>query len=70
MPRRSKYVEEYDRFFDPYDKRFYPRHYYPAVPKPYGCLGFLGDAFMFIITGGLWGIRIFVREMRRRNVSA
>lgn len=57
---------EYDRYFDPYDKRFYPRHYYPTTPKPYGCLDFLGDVFMSIITGGFWGIRIFVREMRRR----
>lgn len=34
--------------------------------KPYGCLGFLGDVFMTIITGGLWLIWIFIREMRRR----
>lgn len=34
--------------------------------RQYGCLGFLGDVFMFCITGGLWLIWIFVREMRRR----
>jgi len=33
--------------------------------KSYGCLSFLGDAFMTIITGGLWLIWIFVREMRK-----
>jgi hypothetical protein len=32
----------------------------------YGCLSFLFDVFMVIITGGLWLIWIFVREMRRR----
>lgn len=34
----------------------------------YGCLAFLGDSFMVIITGGLWLIRIFVREMRRNRL--
>jgi hypothetical protein len=34
--------------------------------KPYSCLGFLGDCFMTLITGGLWLVWIFVREMRRR----
>lgn len=34
--------------------------------RPYGCLGFLGDVIMTIITGGLWFIWIFVREMRNR----
>lgn len=33
--------------------------------KQYGLLNFLGDIFMFVITGGLWLIWIFVREMRR-----
>lgn len=36
-------------------------------PKRYGCLGFLGDIFMVTITGGLWLVWIFVREMRRRR---
>lgn len=31
----------------------------------YGCMGFLFDLFMICITGGLWLIWIFVREMRR-----
>lgn len=35
-------------------------------PKRYGCFGFLGDIIMTGITGGLWLIWIFVREMRRR----
>lgn len=34
--------------------------------RPYGCLGFLGDVFMTLLTGGLWLIWIFVREMRNR----
>jgi hypothetical protein len=34
--------------------------------KAYGWLNFLTDLFMFVITGGLWLIWIFVREMRRR----
>lgn len=34
--------------------------------KKYGCFGFLGDVIMTTITGGLWLIWIFVREMRRR----
>jgi hypothetical protein len=33
--------------------------------KPYGVLSFLGDAFLTCVTGGLWLIWIFVREMRR-----
>lgn len=31
----------------------------------YGCLNFLFDIFMVCITGGLWLIWIFVREMRK-----
>jgi hypothetical protein len=34
--------------------------------KPYGCMHFLFDIFMTGITGGLWLIWIFVREMRKR----
>lgn len=32
----------------------------------YGFFKFLGDIFMVCITGGLWLIWIFVREMRKR----
>ena len=32
----------------------------------YGCLNFLFDVVLVTITGGLWLIWIFVREMRRR----
>lgn len=32
----------------------------------YSCLGFIGDIIMFFLTGGLWLIWIFVREMRYR----
>ncbi len=33
--------------------------------RQYGCLAFLGDVFMTFLTGGLWLIWIFVREMRK-----
>ena len=33
--------------------------------RSYGCLAFLFDVFMTCISGGLWLIWIFVREMRR-----
>jgi len=32
----------------------------------YGLINFAFDAILFLLTGGLWGIWIFVREMRRR----
>lgn len=32
----------------------------------YGCLHFLLDVVLVVLTGGLWLIWIFVREMRRR----
>lgn len=34
--------------------------------RPYGCMHFLWDLFMIAITGGLWLIWIFIREMRNR----
>ena len=41
---------------------------YPAYccKKKYGFFKFIGDCFMTVITGGLWLIWIFVREMRNR----
>lgn len=33
--------------------------------RQYGCLAFLFDILLTMITGGLWLIWIFVREMRR-----
>lgn len=35
--------------------------------RRYGLLHFLFDIFMIGITGGLWLVWIFVREMRLRN---
>ena len=32
----------------------------------YGCLMFLLDVLLVLVTGGLWLIWIFVREMRRK----
>lgn len=43
-----------------------PQPYYGPPPKKYGFFSFVWDLFMFVITGGLWLIWIFVREMRRR----
>lgn len=34
--------------------------------RRYGFFAFLIDLLMFCLTGGLWLIWIFVREMRRR----
>lgn len=34
--------------------------------KRYGVGNFLGDILMCVLTGGLWFIWIFVREMRGR----
>jgi len=34
--------------------------------KKYGFWSFVGDALMTLLTGGLWLIWVFVREMRRR----
>lgn len=34
--------------------------------RPYGCMHFIWDCFMVVITGGLWLIWIIVREMRNR----
>lgn len=39
---------------------------YPQYRKPYGFFAFVGDVFMTFLTGGLWIIWIFCREMRRR----
>jgi hypothetical protein len=36
------------------------------LSKRYGLFSFLLDVFMCFLTGGLWLIWIFVREMRRR----
>ena len=35
------------------------------MERNYGCLSFLGDCFMTVITGGFWLIWIWVREHRR-----
>lgn len=35
--------------------------------RPYGCMSFLFDAFMTVLTAGLWLIWVFVREMRYRR---
>jgi hypothetical protein len=35
--------------------------------RPYGCMYFLFDLFMICITGGIWLLWIFIREMRGRR---
>lgn len=42
------------------------QHVYIATRKRYGFWNFMGDLFMTGLTGGLWLIWIFVREMRGR----
>jgi hypothetical protein len=34
--------------------------------RRYGCLSFLFDVLMVVVTHGIWLIWIFIREMRRR----
>lgn len=34
--------------------------------KPYGLFNFIVDCVLTVITGGLWLIWVFVREMRKR----
>ena len=41
----------------------------PHPMKKYGFWSFIGDLLMCLITGGLWLIWIFVREMRGRNTK-
>jgi hypothetical protein len=38
---------------------------YGQPRRSYGCLGFLGDAFMLVITCGLWFFWILIRDTRR-----
>jgi hypothetical protein len=40
---------------------------YVREEKRYGFWKFIGDCIMFFLTGGLWLIWIFVREMRNRR---
>lgn len=37
-----------------------------VTKRKYGFFNFLGDVLMIGLTGGLWLIYIFVREMRNR----
>ena len=39
---------------------------YVVEKRHYGFGNFIGDCIMTFITGGLWLIWIFVREMRRK----
>ena len=48
-------------------KRYYEVTYFQPHEPPkrdYGFWGFAGDLFMVFVSGGLWLIWIFVREMR------
>jgi hypothetical protein len=49
------------------DDHHYQHNFYTGdgKHKSYGFLSFMGDLFMIMITGGLWLLWIFVREMRR-----
>jgi hypothetical protein len=46
-----------------YERYIYTMHDYR---RRYGFWKFVGDVLMVGLTGGLWLIWIFVREMRRR----
>lgn len=48
--------------FRPLTERFYTM----ARSRHYGVFSFLGDAFMTVITSGLWLIWVFVRELHYR----
>lgn len=39
--------------------------YVPAPRRRYGMFRFMFDCFMTVISGGLWLIWVFVREMRK-----
>lgn len=41
---------------------------YVVEKRRYGFWKFVGDCIMTFLTGGLWLIWIFVREMRRKSV--
>ena len=61
MRRRHNRYESRYYAYDWFDERYR----YPIPTKPYSAWAFLGDLFMILLTGGLWLIWIFVREMRR-----
>lgn len=42
------------------------RNIYVVYRKPYTFFSFLFDCCLTVITGGLWLIWVFVREMRKR----
>lgn len=47
------------------DNQAYSRHCYFGEPrKRYGFFSFVFDVTLTLVTGGLWLIWIFVREMR------
>ena len=45
-------------------KMYYEDNFY--YRRSYGFFHFIWDIFMVVITGGLWLIWIFIREMRNR----
>lgn len=49
-----------------YNTRYIGDAYMNTPSRNYGCLSFIGDVVMTCLTGGLWLIWVFVREMRRR----
>lgn len=61
MSRRHNRYETRYYSYDWFDDRYMC----PKPVKQYDFPAFMGDLFMLVITGGLWLIWIFVREMRR-----
>lgn len=41
-------------------------HYHIHTRRRYGLINFLFDVILTVLTGGLWLIWVFVREMRRQ----
>lgn len=41
--------------------------YYVTQTRKYGLLNFVWDCFLIGLTGGLWLVWIFIREMRMRS---
>lgn len=48
------------------DQHYSRRIYMGTARKKYGFFNFVFDCILTVITGGLWVIWIFVREMRKR----
>lgn len=71
MPQTERWMSRHLLSFLPTpNKELIMAHSHPhyhSYQRPYGCASFLFDIFMVVITGGLWLIWIFIREMRNNR---